>query len=467
MRRSTVIILVTMAVAVAASLAAVESFGPTSPTELARAIFIRAVLIACVAALVTAATLAWVDRRALRGRVAVLADAIKRLAAPDGSARLVEQADDELLEIAHAVHVAADTVGRQLGAAAHERARMETILASMLEGVLVVNRDGEVVLANEAARGLLPLDETPVGRRYVELIRQPDIMQQIGSALTGETPNAVEVVFARHAQRTFLARAAPVPASAGTGAVLVLHDITDLRRADRMRRDFVANVSHELRTPLTAIRGYVEALLDEGPHEPQPQRFLEIIGRHAARMERLVQDLLRLARLDAGQEALDLVSCSVDALFAAVIDDLRPSLEHRQQQVEIKVAPAATTLVADPAKVHDVLHNLVENASNYSPERARISLSAEATDDRLVLRVADTGPGISEAHLPRIFERFYRVDKARSREAGGTGLGLSIVRHLVELHGGSVAAANRPSGGALFTVNLPRSRGEGPGARGE
>ncbi|MPZ18875.1 MAG: PAS domain-containing protein [Luteitalea sp.] len=452
MRRSTVILLVTMA-AVGVLLAL---FSEASESGGSDGNLPRVVLMACLVALAAAATLTWLDRRALRRRVSALAEAIKQLPTPAGATRLVQQADDELQEIAHAVNATADAVGRRLSEAAHERARMEAILASMLEGVLVVDRDGEVVLANDAARGLLPLDGTPIGRRYVELIRQPDIIQQIASALAGATPPAVEVVFAREAQRIFLARAAPVLPSAGTGAVLVLHDITDLRRADRMRRDFVANVSHELRTPLTAIRGYVEALLDEGPHAPQVQRFLEIIGRHGARMERLVQDLLRLARLDAGQEALDLVNCSTDALFAAVIDDLRPSIENRQQQVELSVDREATTLVVDPAKLHDVLHNLVENASNYSPERARITLSAEANGDRFLLRVADTGPGISEAHLPRIFERFYRVDKARSREAGGTGLGLSIVRHLVELHGGTVSAANRASGGALFTVSLPR-----------
>lgn len=453
MRRSTVILFITMAVAVGVLLAMLGDGSGTSGSNDGPP---RAILIACLAALAAAATLAWLDRRALRRRASVLAEAIRQLPTPAGATRLVQQTDDDLQEIAHAVNSTADAVGQRLGDAAHERARMEAILASMLEGVLVVDRDGAVVLANDAARGLLPLGGTPVGRRYVELIRQPDIIQQIGSALAGATPPAVEVVFAREAQRIFLARAAPVLPSSGTGAVLVLHDITDLRRADRMRRDFVANVSHELRTPLTAIRGYVEALLDEGPHAPQVQRFLEIIGRHAARMERLVQDLLRLARLDAGQEALDLVTCSTDALFAAVIDDLRPSIENRQQQVETSVEREATTLVADPAKLHDVLHNLVENASNYSPERARITLSAEANQDHFLVRVADTGPGIAESHLPRIFERFYRVDKARSREAGGTGLGLSIVRHLVELHGGSVTAANRPSGGALFTISLPR-----------
>jgi signal transduction histidine kinase len=175
-------------------------------------------------------------------------------------------------------------------------------------------------------------------------------------------------------------------------------------------------------------------------------------------MERLVKDLLRLTRLDAGQEPLERAPCAVETLFAGVVNELEPLLDTREQQVEIDVGADAGTIVGDPAKLHDVLRNLVENASNYSPERTTIYLTARRDHDRVLLEVADEGPGIPESDLRRIFERFYRVDKARSRETGGTGLGLSIVKHLVGLHGGDVAAANRPRGGAVFTVRLPTSR---------
>jgi two-component system phosphate regulon sensor histidine kinase PhoR len=237
--------------------------------------------------------------------------------------------------------------------------------------------------------------------------------------------------------------------------VLVLHDITELRRADRVRRDFVANVSHELRTPLTAIRGYVEALLDGPPADVETRRFLEIIARHSHRMERLVKDLLRLTRLEAGQEPLDRVPCSVQGLFDGVVHDLEPVVEARHQRVVVDVAAEAASLVGDPAKLHDVLRNLVENAANYSPEETTITLASRREGDRIVLEVSDEGSGIPDADLQRIFERFYRVDKARSRETGGTGLGLSIVKHLVGLHGGDVRALNRPAGGATFQVRLP------------
>jgi two-component system phosphate regulon sensor histidine kinase PhoR len=223
-----------------------------------------------------------------------------------------------------------------------------------------------------------------------------------------------------------------------------------------MRRDFVANVSHELRTPLTAIQGYVEALQDEVPLEPEEAaRFLEIIARQASRMERLVRDLLRLARLEAGQEPVEPTQTDVDALFTDVVTELAGALEAKGQRVVTEVGPGAGAAHVDAGKLHDALRNLVENAVAYAPPDTTITLASNRGDGEIVITVADEGPGIPEADLARIFERFYRVDKARSRESGGTGLGLSIVKHLVGILGGEVKAANRPSGGAIFTVKLP------------
>jgi two-component system phosphate regulon sensor histidine kinase PhoR len=254
-----------------------------------------------------------------------------------------------------------------------------------------------------------------------------------------------------------VARAAAVSAGTDAGAVLVLHDITDLRRADQVRRDFVANVSHELRTPLTAVRGYVEALADEPAGSADRARFLEVITRQVSRMERLVKDLLRLAALDARQETIDRVECPLQSLIAGPISDLATVIEARRQRVEVRVEPEVAAIRTDPAKLQDVLRNLVENAVNYSPEGRLIEVLARLEAGSCLITVSDEGPGIPEPDLERVFERFYRVDKARSRESGGTGLGLSIVKHLVELLGGRVWAANRPEGGARFSVSLPHA----------
>jgi two-component system phosphate regulon sensor histidine kinase PhoR len=278
----------------------------------------------------------------------------------------------------------------------------------------------------------------------------------LGRALNGQTPDGIEFSPLRDPNRTIVARAAPIATEGAPGAVLVLHDITDLRHADRMRRDFVANVSHELRTPLTAIQGYVEALQDEAPPEPEEAaRFLEIIARQASRMERLVRDLLRLARLEAGHEPVEPSQADVETLFTDVVTELEGALEAKGQRVLTEIAPDAATLIVDTAKLHDALRNLVENAVAYAPPSTTITLTSQRDGGAFVIAVADEGPGVPQADLSRIFERFYRVDKARSRESGGTGLGLSIVKHLVEILGGEVQAANRAAGGAIFTVRLP------------
>jgi len=338
-----------------------------------------------------------------------------------------------------------------------DRARLDAMLAGMVEGVLVVDGGGRLQMANRAAQAMLRMDDSSIGRPYVEVIRHPDIAEQLGTALRGDNVDSRELALTRDPGRTFVARAAPVARGGGGGAVLVLHDITDLRRADQIRRDFVANVSHELRTPLTAIRGYVEALLDDRSDAEDTTRFLEIIARHSARMERLVSDLLRLARLDARQEALDLAPCDLQQLFNTVVGDVAQTAEAKRQQVTATVDPAACRITADPAKLHDVLRNLVENAVHYSPESATIRLEAAQENGSVRISVSDSGPGIPPDDLSRVFERFYRVDKSRSRP-GGTGLGLAIVKHLVELHGGQASAENRPEGGARFVITLP---GEG------
>jgi two-component system phosphate regulon sensor histidine kinase PhoR len=347
-------------------------------------------------------------------------------------------------------------LGRRMMELSQDRGRMEAILAGMLEGVIVVNAQGRVILANDAARRMVkPEGQTP-GQHYVEVLRHPDIGAMLGRALNGQTPEGLEFSPPRDSNRTIVARAAPVTTEGAPGAVLVLHDITDLRHADRMRRDFVANVSHELRTPLTAIQGYVEALQDEDPPNPdEAGRFLEIIARQASRMERLVRDLLRLARLEAGHEPIDPAQTDLESLFADVVTELEGPLDAKDQRVVSEVDPPARTLFVDGTKLHDALRNLVENALAYAPPSTTIAVAAHRGDDHVVITVSDEGPGIPEADLTRIFERFYRVDKARSRESGGTGLGLSIVKHLVEILGGEVTAANRPPGGAVFSIRLP------------
>jgi two-component system phosphate regulon sensor histidine kinase PhoR len=423
----------------------------------------RSAFAALLVGLATALLLAWIMSALLARRVDAIASVARRYATGDLSRPAGDYGGDEIATVARALDHSVHELGHRLDELARDRALMQAILSGMVEGVVVVDAAGRLQLANGAARDMLALNPNDTGRHYLEIVRHPGVASQIGAALEGRDAAGVEIILNRDPDRTFVARAAPVTLARGPGkpgAVLVLYDVTDLKRADRIRRDFVANVSHELRTPLTAIRGYVEALLDEGDAADANRRFLDIIQRHVARMERLVLDLLRLARLDAGQETLDLADCAVAPLFADVQTDLAPLIERRGHRVTVHIDPGAETVRADPAKLHDVLRNLVENAVHHTPDGTAIELSSAPNGKGVTLSVADSGLGIPESDRQRVFERFYRVDKARARESGvgGTGLGLAIVKHLIGLHGGKVEVANREQGGAVFSITLPDRR---------
>lgn len=386
-------------------------------------------------------------------RVKSILEVARRYGVGDLGRPAPDYGDDDIGQVARGFDGAVRELDRRIDELSRDRTRMVAILASMVEGVLVVDNQGRLQHVNDAARRMLRLDHDAMQRSYVESIRHPGIVEQITRVLRGELPDGLELSLTRDVSRTLVARVAPV-VTAGRGAVAVLHDITDLRRADQIRRDFVANVSHELRTPLTAIKGYAEALMDEADDAEARQRFLEIILRHSTRMERLVKDLLRLARLDAGQESAELARCDVAALIKSLVSDFEGAAREKKQQLRMSVASDACSLVIDPAKLHDIIRNLLENAINYTPDGGGIDVEADLHDGRYRLRVSDTGPGIPADDLTRVFERFYRVDKSRTGP-GGTGLGLAIVRNLVQVLGGEVKATNRAGGGATFSVTLP------------
>lgn len=420
----------------------------------------QATLAGLLVALGGAVLLAWVASAAMSRRVRMIAAVAERYAAGDLSAPLDDYGRDEIGTVARALDGSVHELGRRLGELSQFRTLIDTILASMREGVLVVDSQGRVQVANEAVRRMLDFGEEAAGRHYIELARHPTLARHIDAALGRRTLSRSEVTLGTEPPRVLWISCGPLAADApagqgASGAVVVILDISEFRRAEQIRQDFVANVSHELRTPLTAIRGSVEALADEHGGDDSG-RFVDIIERHTARMERLVHDLLRLARLDTGQELLDLETVSIPEVFDTVAAELDQTLAAERHAVRVAVAPGAECAQADPRKLHDVLKNLVDNASHYAPAGTAIELGAERADGRLILTVGDRGPGIPDADLVRVFERFYRVDPARARRPGGTGLGLAIVKHLVGLHKGTVTAENREGGGSVFTVTLPQ-----------
>jgi len=404
-------------------------------------------------ALITAFVAASALAARYRARAQAIVDVGRRYALGDLSRPGPDYGDDDLGTAARALDLAVHEQERRIASLARDRARMQAILGSMVEGVLVVDDGGRLQLVNDAARRMLRIESDAVDRPYVEALRHPGVVEHVGRLLAGGTSHAFEFSTARDASRELVARLAPV-AGTGRGVVVVLHDVTDLKRADQIRRDFVANVSHELRTPLTAIRGYAEALVDDSEDPEARRRFLEIIQRHATRMERLVKDLLRLAMLDAGKETLETAPADIGALITGIVEDMAPAAAAKRLRVTTSAGPGTRGVPVDAAKVHDIIRNLVENAINYTQEGGDVAIASAVDDGMLAVTVSDNGPGIPPEDLARVFERFYRVDKSRGRP-GGTGLGLAIVKHLADLHGGSVRVRNAERGGAIFEVRLP------------
>jgi two-component system phosphate regulon sensor histidine kinase PhoR len=422
----------------------------------------RALAVSLAVAVGLAVGLAWVLSSLLSRRLQQLAVAAQRKAGGEVSHWIADDSPDEIGQLARVLNGSIQTLAARMGELDRARGRLEAILTGMIEGVIVVDADGRVQLINESARRMLGLAAARAAaepERYIHVIRHPGVVAQFDAAMAGRAPEDTELVLPSGV--IVVARAVPL---AHGGAVLVLHDITRLRHADDVRRDFVANVSHELRTPLTAISGYAEALRDRHLPAADRDQFLDVITRHTGRMARLVEDLLRLARLDSGQEPIGRSACDVQAIFTHVVTDLRPGWAAKQQRLDTRVDDAAASIETDGPRLEEILRNLVENAIKYAPERTDIRLEARRAGDRIEFHVLDRGPGIPDADLTRVFERFYRVDKARARESGGTGLGLSIVRHLAERLGGSVTAANRDGGGAAFIVSLPADRPGDPSA---
>jgi len=372
------------------------------------------------------------------------------------SARIRVGRDDELGELARIINQSADQLQGRMAEIARDRGRTDAILSAMDDGVLAVDHRGTVILANPSLEKAMDLRDA-LGRHYLEVIRQREVGSLIEEVLrSGERCHAEVELF--QLRRVFTITVVPFPGESGTphGAILTFNDATERRRLEHVRRDFVANASHELRTPLTSIRGFVEALEDGAVEEPEKaQRFLGKIRVHADRMAALVEDLLELSRLESGDRAPEWeqtlpseVTEDVVASFAGLATRKDISLRR-----EDRGAPAVVT---DPERLRRVLENLVDNAVKYTPAGGQVQLTTlPGPGGSARIEVADNGPGIAPEHQARIFERFYRVDKARSRELGGTGLGLSIVRHLAEGMGASVSVESEPGRGSRFTVTLP------------
>jgi two-component system phosphate regulon sensor histidine kinase PhoR len=415
--------------------------------------------LALLFALLVAAVAAQWSARRLERIVAVAA----RIAEGDLQARILETSQDEVGRVAAAIDVTARRVEESFAAVRSSQRQLETLLNSMQDAVIAVSADGLVQWANQPMDRLIP-QGTRLHQPVVETIRDPDFLATVKDATTTrevKTARATSIV----PGRAFDVTAAPLPDG---GAVAVLRDLTETERVEKTRRDFIANVSHELRTPLTSIQGYAETLLDSTPDNVAPSReFLEIIRKNSSRMSRLTEDLLTLARVESGETRFDMEPVPPAELLHdaeesfreiarthgidLVIEDVRIE-DLRTEDLPIQNLPR---VLADREAIHQVFSNLIDNALKYGASGGRIVLGARSVPHAVEFFVQDSGAGIASEHLARLFERFYRVDKARSRESGGTGLGLAIAKHIMLAHSGSIRAESELAHGSTFLFTLP------------
>jgi two-component system phosphate regulon sensor histidine kinase PhoR len=389
-------------------------------------------------------------------RVRRLKEFADRAATGDFTPLERDRGNDQLADLADALSGTVAQLGRTIHTLTDERNRSAAILGSMIEGVAVVGADERILYCNGAFEQIL---ELPVGssrgKKLVEALRQVELVAAVRQVLPGgeEVTGEVEVGTVR--PRSFSVTAAPVHAAGPSSAVLVLHDISELRRLERVRRDFVANVSHEFKTPLTAIQGFAETLLGGALDDmANRKRFVEIIREHAVRLARLTDDLLKLSRIEAGRLELELRPIRVEALVNDCVETARLKAEARGLRILVHLPQGLPPVRGDGVQLGEVLQNLLDNALQYTPSGGQIDVTASSSDHEVTFTVSDTGIGIPESDLVRIFERFYRVDAARSREAGGTGLGLAISRHIVEAHGGRIWVESAIGQGSRFHFSV-------------
>ncbi len=405
------------------------------------------VLASGLVALLGVLLLVWVFARTISQPVVELRNVARAIAAGDLTQRPSLAAPGEVGELATALTRMAEQLATRMRALREDDDLMIALLESLEEGVLALAPGGAVVRINERARELLSVTAPlPFGREL--LPREYAIRAAIDQALDGHATPTAEVALN---DRTLAITSRPLPTA---GAVLTLLDLTVLRRLETIRRDFVANVSHELKTPLTAVSGFAETLLDDTIPPAQRQRFVETIRDNAMRMQRIVDDLLDLSRIESGGWRPNVTAVDLSAIIASVIAEVGPRAATKGLLLSTDIDASHVRLQADPTAIRQVVTNLVENAVQYT-SAGSVTLRTRAEAGMVRLDVVDTGVGIAVEHLPRIFERFYRVDAGRSREQGGTGLGLAIVRHLVDAHGGRVEAASRPGTGTTISVWLP------------
>jgi len=425
-------------------------------TSFYRNIAIGGAIIVVLAALVSMAVL-----RRLTDSLRELRNGAGRFAAGDLDSRLPSSTTEEIADLSESMNKMAEQLDVRIKTIAQQRNEREAILSSMSEGVVALDADEKIVSLNRVAAGFLGLDIAESrGKAFYEMVRIPSLLEFVERAMRSSNITEIEVTMPGASAKYFQARAAALKDSSGekVGVVVVFNDITRLKRLESIRRDFVANVSHELRTPITAITGSVETLLDGAmDNSDDSQRFLEMIARHSDRLNRLIKDLLSLAQIESETEQVGagLTRGRVGDVIASSVMACQEKSRQHQVDVSYSCDPNLEANISR-GQLEQAITNLIDNAIKHSDRGSTVDVEATSPGDEIVISVQDKGVGIAKEHLPRLFERFYRVDEARSRDAGGTGLGLAIVKHVAVAHRGRVSVDSLPGKGSTFRIHLPR-----------
>ena len=430
---------------------------PLSAVDLAKArmrvLFLGGAVVALLAAVLFSLLAAELLSRGPRHLTGIA----RRMAAGELEARARLESPDEIGELGRALDHLAATLARSLRELRDDRDLLGRILQSMREGVLVMDGERRILLANASLRDMLLLDSDVVGRSTIEVIRNADLQSLVERALAASQPMDGEIEVAGLKPRRMLVNAAPLSGEP-RALLLVLFDVTEIRRLETVRRDFVANVSHELRTPVASVSSAAETLRTAMERDPKDAvQFVDMIERNARRLGELVSDLLDLSRIEAKEYRLEVRSLDLAAAIDGSVTAFAERAARRRIALAARLPATLGEVRADAVAVERVLANLLDNALKYCAERATVVVEVAEVEGGVQVRVSDTGPGIEGKHLPRLFERFYRVDPGRSRDMGGTGLGLSIVKHLVEAMGGEVTVESTPGQGTTFAFTLPRA----------
>jgi len=401
-------------------------------------------IFASALSLILASLLAAVIAQVIARRLRRIVEFAQHVAAGDLSVRLDEPSTDEIGKVAAALDRTAHKLEESFAELETSRRQLETVLNSIPDPVFVVSRDKRIRWMNDPVTRIARI---ATGHSLIDVFRDPTLLEAVETCLNDGAEQQTRSIIGGRNYDVF---AGAMP---GAGAVVVLHDVSEVERLEKTRRDFIANVSHELRTPLTSIQGYTETLLDTEDRR-SAREFLEIVRKNATRMSRLTEDLLVLARVESGEQRFAIDSVHLSELLADASETFRSRAA--ATDMTLKVTKGFDVCVmADPDAIHQVFANLLDNAVKYGGAGKTIEIGAREHFDGVEFYVRDSGPGIASEHLPRLFERFYRVDKARSREAGGTGLGLAIVKHIVRAHGGTISVQSELGHGATFSFVLP------------